>query len=65
MWVSVPEDAVDGVSGAARARLHADDMVAWQSQSQSRYLFSDGLLNSTHLTVPTFKARCRSPVTTN
>lgn len=42
MRVPVPEDAVDGVSGAARARLHADDMVAWQSQSQSRYLFSDG-----------------------
>lgn len=30
MRVTVPKDAVDGVSGAARPRLHTDDFVAQQ-----------------------------------
>lgn len=41
MWVPVPEDAVDSISGTACARLHADDVIAQQSQSQPRSQLSD------------------------
>lgn len=63
MRVPVPEDAVDSVSGAARARLHADDFVAQQSSSQS--LSDDAAKAQLIRRLPLCKARCRSQITTN